>query len=229
RARGRERLACCGAYRKEPPTRLHAYREEPLPPLGAYRKEPLAYICACRWDNDFSAMVAHEYLALFQFGGQALDRALRSFLGALVLTGETQERERILGHFSRRYHCCNPGSFPSPDAVHSLTCAIMLLNTDLHGPGGWWWQVHPAHAARSAQPRCPVERCTRRTKGAGGDGEGGDGSGGGDGGGGDGIAGPLGGGPRVLVEMVVEEEMVEEEEEEETARQVLQEEEQGCW
>lgn len=38
----------------------------------------------------------------------------RSFLQALVLTGETQERERILGHFSRRYHRCNPGAFPSP-------------------------------------------------------------------------------------------------------------------
>ncbi|XP_062452743.1 PH and SEC7 domain-containing protein 4-like [Rhea pennata] len=78
-------------------------------------------------------MVAQEYLAFFQFGGQTLDRALRSFLQAFVLTGETQERERILGHFSRRYHLCNPDTFPSPDAVHSLTCAIMLLNTDLHG------------------------------------------------------------------------------------------------
>ncbi|XP_068776883.1 PH and SEC7 domain-containing protein 4-like isoform X3 [Struthio camelus] len=86
-----------------------------------------------RKNNDFSGMVAQEYLAFFQFGGQALDRALRSFLQAFVLTGETQERERILGHFSRRYHLCNPDAFPSPDAVHSLTCAIMLLNTDLHG------------------------------------------------------------------------------------------------
>ncbi|XP_074784588.1 uncharacterized protein LOC141971266 isoform X1 [Athene noctua] len=86
-----------------------------------------------RKNNDFSGMVAQEYLDFFQFGGQTLDQALRSFLQALVLTGETQERERILGHFSRRYHRCNPGTFPSPDAVHSLTCAIMLLNTDLHG------------------------------------------------------------------------------------------------
>ncbi|XP_065712638.1 PH and SEC7 domain-containing protein 4-like isoform X2 [Patagioenas fasciata] len=78
-------------------------------------------------------MVAQEYLELFQFEGQTLDQALRSFLQALVLTGETQERERILSHFSRRFHRCNPGAFPSPDAAHTLTCAIMLLNTDLHG------------------------------------------------------------------------------------------------
>ncbi|XP_074784590.1 PH and SEC7 domain-containing protein 4-like isoform X3 [Athene noctua] len=92
-----------------------------------------ARTCVSPPSNDFSGMVAQEYLDFFQFGGQTLDQALRSFLQALVLTGETQERERILGHFSRRYHRCNPGTFPSPDAVHSLTCAIMLLNTDLHG------------------------------------------------------------------------------------------------
>lgn len=35
------------------------------------------------------------------------------FLQALVLSGETQERERILYQFSKRYHYCNPGAFPS--------------------------------------------------------------------------------------------------------------------
>lgn len=137
----------------------------------------------------------------------------RVFLQALVLSGETQERERILYQFSRRFHHCNPRVFPSvgregrpsgqqrgiwgylgeawhgrvpgsgweftwlvaggsvfgglwrtrsiwgsphpvwaeetqesgsselslhsplsgADSVHTLTCAIMLLNTDLHG------------------------------------------------------------------------------------------------
>ncbi|KPP62337.1 PH and SEC7 domain-containing protein 2-like [Scleropages formosus] len=68
--------------------------------------------------------------------------------------GETQERERVLVHFSRRFCYCNPethmseGEFPwvacvtlmqtHPDplhkyGVHTLTCALMLLNTDLHG------------------------------------------------------------------------------------------------
>lgn len=132
----------------------------------------------------------------------------RGFLQALVLSGETQERERILYQFSKRFHYCNPGAFSSAgregraearaghagllgegprgsvpqgllrrslgvclggcgdpeasgghptqhglwkgrspgsnelslhsppsgaDSVHTLTCAIMLLNTDLHG------------------------------------------------------------------------------------------------
>lgn len=100
--------------------------------LDGFKKSQVAAFL--RKNNAFSSMVAQEYLEFFQFEGQTLDRALRTFLQALMLTGETQERERILGHFSRRFHRCNPNAFPSPDAVHSLTCAIMLLNTDLHGP-----------------------------------------------------------------------------------------------
>ncbi|KAF5926105.1 hypothetical protein HPG69_011231, partial [Diceros bicornis minor] len=99
--------------------------------LEGFRKsEVAAYL---RKNNDFSRAVAEEYLSFFQFGGQSLDRALRGFLQALVLSGETQERERILYQFSKRFHHCNPGVFSSVDSVHTLTCAIMLLNTDLHG------------------------------------------------------------------------------------------------
>ncbi|XP_050669549.1 PH and SEC7 domain-containing protein isoform X3 [Leptidea sinapis] len=84
-------------------------------------------------NNDFSKAVAEEYVKHFEFTGETLDSALRSFLSRFALSGETQERERVLVHFSRRYLECNPGSFNSQDAVHTLTCAIMLLNTDLHG------------------------------------------------------------------------------------------------
>ncbi|KAJ8248470.1 hypothetical protein GJAV_G00242360 [Gymnothorax javanicus] len=59
--------------------------------------------------------------------------ALRMFLKEFALMGETQERERVLSHFSQRYLHCNPNAIPSEDSVHTLTCALMLLNTDLHG------------------------------------------------------------------------------------------------
>ncbi|XP_037799941.1 PH and SEC7 domain-containing protein-like [Penaeus monodon] len=84
-------------------------------------------------NNEFSRAVAEEYLNYFDFRGDTLDKALRKFLDKFCLTGETQERERVLVHFSRRYLDCNPGTFNSQDAVHTLTCALMLLNTDLHG------------------------------------------------------------------------------------------------
>ncbi|XP_068631018.1 PH and SEC7 domain-containing protein isoform X1 [Battus philenor] len=86
-------------------------------------------------NNEFSRAVAEEYVKHFEFSGATLDEALRAFLARFALSGETQERERVLVHFSRRYLECNPGSFNSQDAVHTLTCAIMLLNTDLHGGG----------------------------------------------------------------------------------------------
>jgi len=54
-----------------------------------------------------------EYVHYFDLSGLTLDAALREFLRKLVLTGETQERERILAHFSRRYLECNPGTFYS--------------------------------------------------------------------------------------------------------------------
>ncbi|XP_069466572.1 PH and SEC7 domain-containing protein 1 isoform X2 [Ambystoma mexicanum] len=84
-------------------------------------------------NNEFSKMVAEEYLKFFVFTGQNLDQALRTFLRELALMGETQERERVLAHFSQRYHQCNPDTITSEDGVHTLTCALMLLNTDLHG------------------------------------------------------------------------------------------------
>ncbi|XP_041914380.1 PH and SEC7 domain-containing protein 1 isoform X2 [Alosa sapidissima] len=84
-------------------------------------------------NNDFSKMVAEEYLTFFEFTGMTLDQSLRTFLKAFALMGETQERERVLIHFSNRYYQCNPSIIASQDGVHCLTCALMLLNTDLHG------------------------------------------------------------------------------------------------
>ncbi|KAM8732266.1 PH and SEC7 domain-containing protein 2 isoform 1-T2 [Acanthopagrus schlegelii] len=100
-------------------------------------------------NNEFSQLVASEYLSFFDFSGLSLDRALRNFLKAFPLMGETQERERVLVHFSRRFCHCNPqtptfegqsregGGEDDEDGIndgaHTLTCALMLLNTDLHG------------------------------------------------------------------------------------------------
>ncbi|XP_030047981.1 PH and SEC7 domain-containing protein 3 [Microcaecilia unicolor] len=84
-------------------------------------------------NNEFSRLVAEEYLKFFDFTGMSLDQSLRTFFKAFSLMGETQERERVLIHFSNRYYQCNPLAISSQDDVHCLTCAIMLLNTDLHG------------------------------------------------------------------------------------------------
>ncbi|XP_059156535.1 PH and SEC7 domain-containing protein-like isoform X2 [Physella acuta] len=100
--------------------------------LEGFRKSDVSrHLCK---KNDFSNLVAEEYLKFFDFRDDTLDLALRKFLTQFSLYGETQERERVLSHFSRRFMECNPGSFNSEDACHTLTCAIMLLNSDLHAP-----------------------------------------------------------------------------------------------
>jgi len=87
-------------------------------------------------NDDFSKYVAEEYCKFFSFTDLDLDVALRRFLVNLCLIGETQEKERILLYFSRRYFECNSAvqyfSLESVTSVHTLTCAIMLLNIDLH-------------------------------------------------------------------------------------------------
>lgn len=47
----------------------------------------------------------------------------RTFLRQFALMGETQERERVLSHFSKRYLDCNPRVIPSegePAAAEEL-------------------------------------------------------------------------------------------------------------
>ena len=63
--------------------------------------------------SDFGKMVAREYLNFYEFEGEDLVECLRQFLASFSLTGETQERERVMIHFSQRYFECNPYSFPS--------------------------------------------------------------------------------------------------------------------
>ncbi|XP_019411543.1 PREDICTED: PH and SEC7 domain-containing protein 1 isoform X1 [Crocodylus porosus] len=101
--------------------------------LDGFKKADVARHLGKKYVNEFSKMVAGEYLKFFVFTGMSLDQALRSFLKELALMGETQERERVLAHFSQRYYECNPSAVSSEDGAHTLTCALMLLNTDLHG------------------------------------------------------------------------------------------------
>lgn len=53
--------------------------------------------------NDFSQLVANEYLKLFNFESLTLDAALRKFLKQFQLTGDAQEKERVLMYFAKRY------------------------------------------------------------------------------------------------------------------------------
>ena len=71
------------------------------------------------FSNEFSKSVAEEYLQYFTFKGDTLDIALRKFLDKFCLMGETQERERVLVHFSKRFLDCNPNTFNSQGIIYS--------------------------------------------------------------------------------------------------------------
>lgn len=54
-----------------------------------------------------------ELLVGFTCGQRCCCCFFRSFLKELALMGETQERERVLAHFSQRYYECNPNAISS--------------------------------------------------------------------------------------------------------------------
>ncbi|BGP32385.1 hypothetical protein JCM10296v2_004166 [Rhodotorula toruloides] len=77
--------------------------------------------------------VLRFYIDHFDFAGLRLDLAFRKLCGKLYLKAETQQVDRILEQFSRRYFEDNPSSpYASPDVVHAVSYSLLLLNTDLH-------------------------------------------------------------------------------------------------
>lgn len=56
----------------------------------------------------------------------------RSFLKELALMGETQERERVLAHFSQRYYECNPNAISSEGKKLCVSvCACVCVSSEL--------------------------------------------------------------------------------------------------
>ncbi|PHH59058.1 hypothetical protein CDD81_3836 [Ophiocordyceps australis] len=73
------------------------------------------------------------YMKLYDFGDKSVLDALRSVCSRLVLRAETQQVDRILVAFAKRWCDCNARhGFKSTDIIHTICYSIMLLNTDLH-------------------------------------------------------------------------------------------------
>ncbi|BGP48501.1 hypothetical protein JCM10450v2_004377 [Rhodotorula kratochvilovae] len=74
-----------------------------------------------------------HYIDHFDFADLRLDAAFRRLCGKLYLKAETQQVDRILEQFSRRYYDENPQTvYGSADVVHAVSYSLLLLNTDLH-------------------------------------------------------------------------------------------------
>lgn len=73
------------------------------------------------------------YMDFFDFSGLRIEAAFRRLCAKLYLKAESQQLDRILAEFGRRYWEDNSGGiWSSPQLVHSIAFSIMLLNTDLH-------------------------------------------------------------------------------------------------
>ncbi|KAK3290121.1 uncharacterized protein B0H64DRAFT_378876 [Chaetomium fimeti] len=73
------------------------------------------------------------YMELYDFEGQSAVASLRQVCQRLLLRAETQQVDRILVAFSKRWCDCNSNhGFKSTDVIHTICYSIILLNTDLH-------------------------------------------------------------------------------------------------
>ncbi|KAI8342051.1 hypothetical protein BC941DRAFT_415232 [Chlamydoabsidia padenii] len=73
------------------------------------------------------------YMSYFDFSHQRLEDAFRQLCGKLSMKAESQQIDRILEEFSKRYWECNPQAiFGNADVIHAIVYSLVLLNTDLH-------------------------------------------------------------------------------------------------
>lgn len=90
----------------------------------------------------------NEFMSMFNFNSFRVDEALRVMLTKFRLPGESQQIERIIEAFSKRYVDCqhymdrvysNSDEHysqiqPDSDSIFVLSYSIIMLNTDLHNP-----------------------------------------------------------------------------------------------
>ncbi|WVF70182.1 hypothetical protein IAT40_004970 [Kwoniella sp. CBS 6097] len=80
-----------------------------------------------------NAIALRYYMQYFDMKGQTLVDAFRDLCQKLHLKAESQEIDRIIEAFSARYFECNPSTvYGTPGVVHTVTAAMLMLNTDLH-------------------------------------------------------------------------------------------------
>ncbi|KAG8856324.1 hypothetical protein FRB96_006475 [Tulasnella sp. 330] len=91
--------------------------------MDVVSKADLASILASSSD-DFYSRTLCCYMDRFDFTADPLDVALRKLLMDLSLPKETQQIDRVMEAFARRYENCNPGLFISK------AFSLMMLHTD---------------------------------------------------------------------------------------------------
>lgn len=110
-------------------------REEDDTPISyatrLLESEPLeAAAILSETDDGFTAECLKVLMDRFDFQDQPLDVALRRFLFEFDLPKETQQVDRVLNAFSKRFYNCNEDVWNREDQVYFLTFSLLLLQTD---------------------------------------------------------------------------------------------------
>ncbi|KAJ9476959.1 Arf guanine nucleotide exchange factor SYT1 [Pseudozyma hubeiensis] len=92
-------------------------------------KAQIAAILASSADV-FYVEALHHFMTRFWFNSIPLDIALRKLLMDLHLPKETQQIDRVMEAFAKRYNECNGGLFASDDQPYILSFSLMMLHTD---------------------------------------------------------------------------------------------------
>lgn len=84
-------------------------------------------------ENRLQVLTRKAFMDKFDLKDLRIDMAFRRLCSKMYLKGETQQVDRILAEFSRRYWQQNQSHiYVNSDMVHALSYSILLLNTDLH-------------------------------------------------------------------------------------------------
>lgn len=75
-----------------------------------------------------------EYTNLFNFSGLRIDNALRLYLDFVELQKESQQIDRVIQIFAKKYFNDNAKEeiFKSSDASYGLAYLLLILQTSLH-------------------------------------------------------------------------------------------------
>ncbi|BFZ59061.1 hypothetical protein YB2330_000063 [Saitoella coloradoensis] len=85
--------------------------------------------------GEVNALARQAYMAFFDWTGVNPLLALRRLCSQLYLKAESQQIDRILEGFARRWWECNNAEacgMKNVDVVHAIAYSLLLLNTDLH-------------------------------------------------------------------------------------------------
>ncbi|BFZ53381.1 hypothetical protein PYCC9005_000404 [Savitreella phatthalungensis] len=96
--------------------------------LGVNRSQLLALLSLS--DSAFCLECLTHATQRFDFSDEPLDMSLRRLLMDAQLPRETQQIDRVLTAFAKRYHDCNPSLYDAPETPYVLSFALIMLHTD---------------------------------------------------------------------------------------------------